>query len=103
GLEESLLDERGAGDLAGGVGQVDRAAVAVAVGTVEGSRHERTELLALDRLGRGEGKRAEGAAVEAVVEGDEVLAPRVIAGELHRRLDRLGTGVAEVNLLGESA
>ena len=38
-------------------------------------------------------------AVEPAEEGDGVGAPGVVAGELERRLDRLGAGVAEEDTL----
>lgn len=50
-------------------------------------------------LGAGDRERAHGAAVEGSEEADDVLAAGVVAGELEGALDRLGAGVAVVELV----
>ena len=51
----------------------------------------------------GERERAHGAPVECAIERDELFAAGMIAGQLDGGLNRLGAGVAEVNLARDSA
>ena len=45
--------------------------------------HQRAEVLALHGLAGGQRERPHGAPVERAEEGDELVAPGVIAGQLH--------------------
>ena len=56
---------------------------------------------ALHGLAAGERQGSKSAPVEAIVEGYEILPPRVIAREFHRGLDRFRPRVSEKDLLGK--
>ncbi len=84
-----------------GILQLVRATVAVSIGDVRDARDHREVAFPLHLLARGEGERAHGPPMEGPDEGDELLALGAPPpGQLHRRLDRLGPGVAEEDLLG---
>src|SRR5262245_42207062 len=68
-----------------------------------GARYKRAEVPPLDGLAGRERKSAEGSAMKAVVERDEVLAAGVITRQLHGGFNRLRARVPEVDLLGENA
>ena len=96
-----LVAEQGVGEpVDGGVaalgeGQVERAAVAVAVGGVQHPGQQRPEPGVVLGLGGGQADRAVAAAVEGAVEADHVLAAGGRPGQLQRPLDGLGPGVGE--------
>ena len=69
-------------------------AIEVWIGNVHNSRNQRRKAASLLRLGAGQRERAHGASVEGSVEGDDVLAPGMVARQLERRFDGLGAGVA---------
>ena len=68
---------------------------ALPIGHVEDAGQQRPEAGVVLGLRRGQADRAVGPAVEGAQEGDHVWRPRVVAGQLERRLDRLGARVAE--------
>ncbi len=97
------LDDHRGGlvDAAGGVGEqlVHHADGVGLVAEVVGVRHpadigEADAGAAAVMLVAGRGQRADAAAVEAVGEADDVVAPGDLARQLHRRFDRVGAGRA---------
>ena len=64
---------------------------------------QRAESFALRGLRGGQRKSAHGAAVEAPVEGDELVALGGVARQLDGAFDGFGAGIAEVNFLGFGA
>ena len=66
-------------------------------------RHQRREAAPLHDLAAGQRHRAHRAAVKRAEERDHVLPARVIAGQLERRLDRLGPAIGEEDPLGDAA
>ena len=99
-LEELLFEVRHAFQLARGIRQVVRAAIAVAVADVRHFGDQRLEAAALRDFAGGERQGPHRAAVEGAVEGDDVLPAGVVAGQLDRRLDRLGPRIREQDALG---
>ena len=77
------------------MGQVERAAVAVGVGDVGYPRQKRRKAKAVNRLGGAQRHRAHRAPMERAEKGERSRATRHPAGELERRLDRLGARVGE--------
>jgi hypothetical protein len=88
-----LLDVVGAGDAAVGVGEVERAAVAVGVRDPVDLARKRLVALLVGRDLAGHGQGEQGAAVEGVVEHDHRGAARGGPGDLDDVLGRLGAGV----------
>src|SRR5271155_3102850 len=78
-------------------------AVGASIGTrvwnVENARQQSAEAFPLYSLGSGERERAKGASMKTSIEGNQLLAPGVIAGQLNRRFDRFGARIAEVHFL----
>jgi hypothetical protein len=61
--------------------------------------NQRSKTPPLLRLGSGERKSAHGAPVEGSEEGDHVLPPGVVAGELQRALDGLRPGISIIEAM----
>src|SRR5215469_9796684 len=76
-----------------------RAAIRIGVRCVENTAEQRAEVLALNGLACRQRQGTESPPMKAAVEGDELISPRMIAGEFHPRLERFGTGISEVNPL----
>src|SRR5262249_13185589 len=76
-----------------------RAPIGVGIWDVEHSSEQRAESLALNCFRRRERERTEGSSVETPVEGDELLAPGVVAREFDGCLNGLRAGVAEIDAL----
>ena len=85
----------GAGDAAVGIGQVQRAAVAVGVGRRVGARHEGPE--AVLEVAPEQRQHAAGLAVERARVADELELLRDRLGQAERRLDRLGAAGEELD------
>src|SRR6185437_14676216 len=71
-------------------------AISVGIRNVGDAGNQRRKAATLLRLGSCERKRAHGAPVEGSEEGDDVLATGMVAGDLQRALNGLGSRVAVV-------
>jgi hypothetical protein len=102
-LEDNLLDEADAGlpDVLS-VGLI-RVPKRIRVGDVRDIQQLTAEAAPLRRLAAGQREGAERAAVEASIEGDELIATCGIAGDFQGALDSFCSGISEVHPLGEIA
>ena len=99
GAEDPVFDvARGIAGILLGLGS-GGTAIEIGIGDVHDSGNQRRETAALLNLGAGERERAHGASVKGSVEGDDVLALGVVAGELECGLDGFGAGVAVVDAM----
>ena len=98
-LKISRLQKRGRLDASAWRRIAVRAAIGIRIRNVKHAGQQRAKSLALHGLRRGKRKRSQRASVEASVEGDDFVAPRVVPRQLDGRLDRFGAGISEINFL----